>query len=85
MFEGSELPLKHQMLKIVKGYTKVQGILFTLNCCADIDLASSDAMEILEPMFPVLDHGWLVPVHVARLSIFHLPRISEKMVQPVSC
>ncbi|CAK9030752.1 Uncharacterized protein SCF082_LOCUS19333 [Durusdinium trenchii] len=51
-------------LKIIKGYTKTQCVLFTLLAAADVDLSAPDAMELLKPLFPVLDYAWLLPAHV---------------------
>lgn len=61
---GASLQVKELSLKIVKGYTKIQAILFTLLSCTDVDLSAPDSMEILKPLYPVLDRAWLVPVHV---------------------
>ena len=30
-----------------------------------MDLNNADAMEVLRPLFPILDRAWLVPVHVS--------------------
>lgn len=60
---GTKLTLESLQLKIVKGFTKVQCILFNLLAAADLDLDSADTMNQLQPMFPVLDRGWMVPVH----------------------
>lgn len=40
-------------------------MLFSLLSAADVDLNNPDAMEILRPLFPVLDRAWLVPIHVS--------------------
>ena len=52
-------------VKIIKGFTKTQSLLFTLLACADVDLQNSDSMDILRPLFHVLDKAWLVPCHAA--------------------
>lgn len=57
------MQVKELSLRIVKGYTKIQAILFTLLSCSDVDLTNPEAMEMLKPLFPVLDRAWLVPVH----------------------
>ena len=40
-------------------------MLFSLLSAADVDLNNADAMEVLRPLFPILDRAWLVPVHVS--------------------
>ena len=57
------MKLEPLSLKIVKGFTKMQCVMFNLLACADLDLSSPDAMEKLKPLFPVLDRGWMIPVH----------------------
>ena len=64
LMPGSSLQLSPLSVKIVKGFTKTQCVLFTLLSCADVDLQSADAMDILKPLFHVLDKAWLIPVHV---------------------
>ena len=51
-------------LKIVKGFTKVQCIIFNLLAAADTDLSQDNAMDVLKPLFGVLDRAWMIPVHV---------------------
>lgn len=64
MMAGASLTAKPLSIKIVKGFTKTQCVLFNLLSCADVDLSSADAMEILKPLYHILDKAWLVPVHV---------------------
>lgn len=61
---GQAIKVAPLSLKIIKGYTKTQCVLFTLLAAADVDLSAPDAMELLKPLFPVLDYAWLLPAHV---------------------
>ena len=57
------MTLEPLSLRIIKGYTKTQCVLFVLLSAADVDLAAADSMEVLRPLFPILDFAWLLPVH----------------------
>ena len=46
--------MKPLSVKIVKGFTKTQCVLFNLLSCADVDLNSAEAMEILKDSQTVL-------------------------------
>ena len=57
-------------IEIVKGFTKIQCIMFVLMACSDIAFSDEDsgAAEILKPLRQVLDKAWLIPVHAACLN-----------------
>ena len=62
--KGASINVEELSLTIVKGYTKIQAVMFTLIAAADLDLGSAETMEMLKPIYHVLDRAWLVPVHV---------------------
>jgi hypothetical protein len=70
-------------LRIIKGYTKTQCVLFTMLSAADVDLSSPDAMDILRPLFPILDFAWLLPAKVPNFEIYEKPfrLIFSKFIQ----
>ena len=52
-------------VQIVKGYTKVQCLLFGLVAATDFDVQNEEHWQQLEPLFPLLDKAWMVPAHVS--------------------
>ena len=48
---------------VVKGFTKMQCLMFTLLSAADLDLNQPETMKLLEPLYPVLDKAWMIPCH----------------------
>ena len=51
---------------VVKGFTKMQCLMFTLLSAADLDLNQPETMKLLEPLYPVLDKAWMIPCHAPR-------------------
>ena len=51
-------------VEIIKGWTRSTVVATILAAAAEIDLTDSNGIELLKPLFPVLDKCWLLPVHV---------------------
>ena len=66
---GAQMKPGPLSLKIVKGFTKMPCAMFNLLASADLDLSSPDAMEKLI-LVPVLDRGWMIPVHAPCQHVF---------------
>lgn len=55
-------------IEIVKGFTKIQCIMFVLMASSDHVITDSDSAELLKPLRQVLDKAWLIPVHATCLN-----------------
>lgn len=51
-------------VEIIKGWTRSTVVATILAAAGEVDLADPNGIELLKPLFPVLDKCWLVPVHV---------------------
>lgn len=67
---GQQVKVDLLSLRIIKGYTKTQCVLFTMLSAADVGLSSPDAMDILRPLFPILDDAWLLPAKVSHFKAY---------------
>lgn len=61
---GQQVDLKPLSVEIIKGFTKIQCILFALLVASDLDM-SPESQKQLEPFANMLDKAWMVPVHAA--------------------
>ena len=48
---------------IVKGWTRSTAVATILIGASEVDVSDPAGLELLKPLFPVLDKVWLVPVH----------------------
>lgn len=58
-----------QSIDIIKGWTRATCVATILIAASEIDLTDPAGIELLKPLYPVLDRVWLVPVHVTHLCI----------------
>lgn len=65
---GQKMEVKPLSIDIVKGFTKIQCVLFTMLLASDLDPATPEGQQQLEPFFAALDKSWLVPVRAAWLK-----------------
>lgn len=58
-------PLCPQSLHIVKGFTRISAVaLICITIMESVDLEEDNIMDLLLPLFPVLDHAWEIPLTV---------------------
>ena len=62
--KGQSVTVDALSVLIVKGYTKVQCLLFGLVAASEYDVHNEDHWKQLEPLVPLLDKAWMVPAHV---------------------
>lgn len=48
---------------IVKGWTRSTAVATILIGASEVDVSDPAGLELLKPLFPVLDKVWLIPVH----------------------
>ena len=65
---GQKVEVKPLSIDIVKGFTKIQCILFTMLLASDLEPATPEGQQQLEPFFAALDKAWLVPVRATWLK-----------------
>jgi hypothetical protein len=53
---------KRASMKIVKGFTRCTCLGLVLLACQEIDVTNPDGLAVLEPLRPVLDNAWLLPM-----------------------
>lgn len=64
MNPGDSTHLGTDALDVVKGYTKITVIMFTLLACAELDPENPADMKKLQPLWAFLDKAWLLPANV---------------------
>lgn len=58
-------------LRLVKGFSRATCVAFVALLCSEVDLSGDDTWSVLQPLYKVLDHSWLVPVVVQELANFN--------------
>ena len=57
------MSLGHDTVDVVKGYTKITVIMFTILACSELDPKNPSDMAKLQPLWPFLDKAWLLPAN----------------------